>query len=211
MSEPIYLKTTCGSCGGHIEYPETSAGQTFACPHCSKDVLLQTSTPPIPKPETDAPAPLTESQIKELNNRTKRDESRLGSKSKKNVISEAWRNFFRVKGLKDLHLLSDAGVALAISAAILLGGLVFAGLIYLAVYAVKISPETKQQIYSWGISALEFLALLALALRIYFHPTIVASKRKHVNLQAIFVLNLLLGWTFLFWVLSLVWAYKVKE
>lgn len=38
----------------------------------------------------------------------------------------------------------------------------------------------------------------------YFFPTIVASSRNHHSTGAIFVLNLLLGWTFLFWVLALV-------
>jgi hypothetical protein len=38
MSE--YMKVSCGTCDGHIAYPAVSAGQTVACPHCSKDVFL---------------------------------------------------------------------------------------------------------------------------------------------------------------------------
>jgi hypothetical protein len=34
----------------------------------------------------------------------------------------------------------------------------------------------------------------------------VAASRKHNNEGAIFVLNLLLGWTFLGWVIALIWA-----
>lgn len=41
---------------------------------------------------------------------------------------------------------------------------------------------------------------------IYFLPTFVASSRKHVNFTSIFLVNLLLGWTFLGWVAALVWA-----
>lgn len=41
---------------------------------------------------------------------------------------------------------------------------------------------------------------------IYFLPTFVASNRKHVNGTSIFLVNLLLGWTFLGWVIALVWA-----
>jgi hypothetical protein len=49
--------------------------------------------------------------------------------------------------------------------------------------------------------------LLAMAvLVVYFLPTIIASKRHHHNSSAIFVLNLLLGWTFLGWIGSLVWS-----
>jgi hypothetical protein len=46
--------------------------------------------------------------------------------------------------------------------------------------------------------------LVALALAIYFIPTLMAKK----NRSAILVLNLFLGWTFLGWVIALVWAVK---
>lgn len=42
--------------------------------------------------------------------------------------------------------------------------------------------------------------------RIYFFPWHVAKAAKHPQEQAIFVLNLSLGWTFLGWVIALVWA-----
>ena len=51
--------------------------------------------------------------------------------------------------------------------------------------------------------ALAFLAIVAF---IYFMPTIVAAGNKHRSLGAVFALNLLLGWTFVFWVIALVWA-----
>ena len=49
MSEPVYFKTSCGACDGHIAYPETSAGMKVACPHCGKEVYLayQTAAPEI--------------------------------------------------------------------------------------------------------------------------------------------------------------------
>jgi hypothetical protein len=37
-------------------------------------------------------------------------------------------------------------------------------------------------------------------------PTIVASNRKHPQVGAICALNILLGWSFLGWVVALVWA-----
>lgn len=56
-----------------------------------------------------------------------------------------------------------------------------------------------------GISLL--LLFTALALVIYFIPTIVAWNRGHRNTMAIGVANLFLGWTFLGWVVCLVWAF----
>jgi hypothetical protein len=49
-------------------------------------------------------------------------------------------------------------------------------------------------------------AILLLALILYFCPTGIAFRRGHHNRNAIFVLNLFLGWTLLGWVAALVWA-----
>ena len=40
----------------------------------------------------------------------------------------------------------------------------------------------------------------------YFVPAFVAQARKKRNSAAILVLNLFLGWTFIGWVVALVWA-----
>src|SRR5215472_16652098 len=50
------------------------------------------------------------------------------------------------------------------------------------------------------------LFIIALLIAGYFLPTIIARKRHHRNIQGIFVLNLLLGWTLIGWVGALVWA-----
>lgn len=51
-------------------------------------------------------------------------------------------------------------------------------------------------------------ALFVAALFIlYFLPAIVAKDRRHRNFPAILVLNIFLGWTFIGWVIALVWAY----
>lgn len=49
------------------------------------------------------------------------------------------------------------------------------------------------------------LALAVVAL-LYALPTAIAVRRKHHNRVAIALLNLFLGWTFIGWVLALVWA-----
>ncbi|MBQ6892998.1 MAG: superinfection immunity protein [Clostridia bacterium] len=48
---------------------------------------------------------------------------------------------------------------------------------------------------------------IAVALFIYFLPFIIAILRKHPQKVAIFFLNLLLGWSFVGWVVSLVWSF----
>ncbi len=46
------------------------------------------------------------------------------------------------------------------------------------------------------------------SLALYFLPTIIAIARKQPNALAIFVLNFFLGWTFIGWVVALVWSVK---
>ncbi len=50
------------------------------------------------------------------------------------------------------------------------------------------------------------LLLVVLIFAFYFLPTLIAFLRQHKNKLAIFLLNLLLGWTVLGWVVSLVWS-----
>ena len=57
-----------------------------------------------------------------------------------------------------------------------------------------------------GMAVIFFvLAVIALVL-FYFFPALVASGRGHHNSTAIAVLNFFLGWTFVGWVVALVWA-----
>lgn len=58
---------------------------------------------------------------------------------------------------------------------------------------------------------LALLALLTAAFTLYFLPTLVARTRRKSNTRAIFVLNLLAGWTFVGWVVAMVWAMTVER
>lgn len=55
-------------------------------------------------------------------------------------------------------------------------------------------------------NGIESLTSLIVVTGIYLVPFYVAEGRKHRDMLAIFVLNLLLGWTFVGWVAALVWA-----
>lgn len=52
------------------------------------------------------------------------------------------------------------------------------------------------------------LISFVLSLGIYFLPSIIAFAGKRRNALAIFLLNLFVGWTFIGWVIALVWAVK---
>ena len=52
------------------------------------------------------------------------------------------------------------------------------------------------------------ILLIILGLAVYFIPTIVAFVSQQENRVAIMVLDILLGWTLVGWVVSLVWAVK---
>ena len=55
--------------------------------------------------------------------------------------------------------------------------------------------------------AMVAMCVAAVLLLVYFLPWFVAVLRMHENKLAIFVLTLFLGWTFLGWVVALVWAF----
>jgi hypothetical protein len=50
------------------------------------------------------------------------------------------------------------------------------------------------------------LVFLGVAILFYFVPSIVAGSRHTVNAGGVFVVNLLLGWTFIGWVIALAMA-----
>ena len=58
------------------------------------------------------------------------------------------------------------------------------------------------------------IGILSAAL-IYFIPALIAKRRQIENLEAIFLVNLVFGWTVLGWIGALIWSIietqKVKE
>jgi hypothetical protein len=57
-----------------------------------------------------------------------------------------------------------------------------------------------------AFGALFFLVIGLAGIAFYFIPTIIAFARNKTNKVAILALNTLLGWSFIGWVVSLVWA-----
>lgn len=46
---------------------------------------------------------------------------------------------------------------------------------------------------------------------IYFLPTVIALLRGHHNGFAIFLTNLLLGWTAIGWIVALIWSFTAID
>lgn len=57
------------------------------------------------------------------------------------------------------------------------------------------------------MSAGVILLLIPVLLILYFLPGLIAGFRNHDQTNAIFILNIFLGWTFIGWVAALVWAF----
>ena len=55
---------------------------------------------------------------------------------------------------------------------------------------------------------MEALGAIGIVL-LYFLPSILGWNKK--NITAIFVLNLLIGWTFIGWVVALVWSLTIEN
>jgi len=62
-----------------------------------------------------------------------------------------------------------------------------------------------------SIGFLELVVILCVAGSLYFLPTIVAIVRKKTNLLAIFLVNFLLGWSVIGWIVALVWAASTER
>lgn len=60
-------------------------------------------------------------------------------------------------------------------------------------------------------SGTELLLLAALTLPLYFLPAIIAVFRKHHAVVGIIIVNFLVGWTGLGWLICLVWAFSARE
>ncbi|HEF0063491.1 MULTISPECIES: superinfection immunity protein [Citrobacter] len=55
-------------------------------------------------------------------------------------------------------------------------------------------------------SSLNGFMFLAVLLVLYLIPSVIAYRRWHRNFKPIFALNIFLGWTFLGWLVCLVWS-----
>lgn len=51
------------------------------------------------------------------------------------------------------------------------------------------------------------LAIISAAILFYFLPSIICIGRSHLNAPAIFMTNLLLGWTGIGWIAALIWSF----
>jgi len=58
---------------------------------------------------------------------------------------------------------------------------------------------------------MEAMLVLIVGAAIYFLPVIVANSRDHPNAGAIFMLTLLLGWTFLGWAAAMIWSMTATD
>jgi Superinfection immunity protein len=65
---------------------------------------------------------------------------------------------------------------------------------------------TVNSVVSGIVGMIVFFVVVGLLFAVYVTPSIIAARRKKANLVAIVVLNLVAGWTFIGWVVALVWA-----
>lgn len=87
------------------------------------------------------------------------------------------------------------------------GAAIVGAAILLYLGAQQFSESTKAQDAVKGLGFLVLIiALVVAGACFYFLPTIIGFNRKHPNAAAIFVTNLLFGWTFLGWGIALIWA-----
>lgn len=78
----------------------------------------------------------------------------------------------------------------------------------LAVTATACIPppwEVPRRLFNLGASFFNFILFL-IGLGVYFLPTIIAAVRRARNLLWIILVNVFAGWTFVGWIVALVWS-----
>ena len=67
-------------------------------------------------------------------------------------------------------------------------------------------PGAEPAVNSPLMNFIPFIIPLLIIILIYFIPTFIAKKKNHRQKTAIIIVNVFLGWTFLGWVVALVWS-----
>ena len=61
--------------------------------------------------------------------------------------------------------------------------------------------------HGFGIVVILICLVIGVALiALHFLPGIIATRRRHRNMLAIWLVNIFLGWTLIGWVVALIWA-----
>lgn len=77
-------------------------------------------------------------------------------------------------------------------------------------HAMGLVPFSLDVFFQNVVATYLFILGCATIIGLYFLPSITASTRKHSNKNAIFVLNILMGWTVIGWVMAMVWAFTAN-
>jgi hypothetical protein len=83
----------------------------------------------------------------------------------------------------------------------------FLVLAFLVAYGIGLGQEPALN----GFGKLMVFSLIFTVPAMYFLPSIEAALHGAPNKQAIFVLNLFLGWSVIGWVVAMVWAFRKPE
>ena len=59
-----------------------------------------------------------------------------------------------------------------------------------------------------GLGFFTLAIIITVSTAVYLLPTFIALKREHSNRTSIILTNVLLGWTVVGWVVSLIWAFS---
>jgi hypothetical protein len=77
--------------------------------------------------------------------------------------------------------------------------------------AILAAPELSFGAKIVGGQLLLFILIISIVFAGYFLPTIIASSRSHPNVISIFIVNFLLGWTLVGYVVALAWSFMAIE
>lgn len=173
----------CSTCAAKIQVEDSMKGRFVVCGRCRMQVhvpdivVAETSQEPLPLDDEPAP-PANEFVYEDPQPASRRYGSRRRRRRQRSMLPT------------------------------LIG--VFGSLVLIAFVAL-VATNGKDNVQASAEQAIAGVGGTAGALCVmflpYFCPSFIAFVRKHHQRFAILILNLFLGWTCLFWIISLVWAF----
>ena len=182
----------CPTCGNLCSITSEQLGKHIDCPACKQSFAVP---PPPPQSKPLDPPPPSQSQPSPITSQVDAFKKSLNEAATK--ITPAAKSAFDRFQVLTKHLTQLQKTFWLVIAS--LHGMMFLFQLFMLVVSIAQGPKVM-------ISVLIGIPIFQLLFLVYLLPTHVAVYRNHASSAAIFVINFLLGWVCLGYIVALAWC-----